>query len=270
MENPLGKQSGFPPLYCPEVLYRVARNREDLAGMGFFGFDRWVCYELSWLDRAGTPQVGIGQLIVPASSPYIVESKSLKLYLGSFSFESFGSPGELAGRISADLTGLLATEELRFELRPLTHLAALHISAPMGRSIDLHQAPVIRTSAPAPELLRCDSEMVTETLHSNLFRSLCPVTAQPDFASVEIHYSGRKIEEQSLLQYLCSFRNAAGFHEHCCELIFYHLSTVCTPETLRVICNFTRRGGIEINPHRYSRLLSESPDTPAERRFVRQ
>jgi 7-cyano-7-deazaguanine reductase len=270
MENPLGKKSEFPAQYCPEVLYRVLRNRSDLGGTQFHGFDRWICYELSWLDTNGTPQAGIAELMVSADSRYIVESKSLKLYLGSFSFERIDCAESLAARVMQELSTLLESKGLTFQVFPLDAAFATTIGTPFGRCIDGHIAATTPDMVPSHNLLRCTDEKRSETLFSNLFRSLCPVTAQPDFASVEICYTGSKIVEQSLLQYLCSFRNAAGFHEHCCEQIFHDLTRVCRPSELTVTCNFTRRGGIEINPVRASSAAASLRAAQQHRRHVRQ
>jgi 7-cyano-7-deazaguanine reductase len=270
MENPLGQKSAFPTTYAPEVLYRVPRNRSDLGGAAFNGVDRWVCYELTWLDLLSTPQAAVGQLLVPANSPYLVESKSLKLYLGSFSFEAFKNEAQFCARVQRDLSTLLVCPELSFEILSPSHPALRLIQDPEGRCIDHHTAPTRDSAMPSPEYLQCESGTVSEVLHSNLFRSLCPVTAQPDFATVEVAYSGAKISEQSLLQYLCSFRNAAGFHEHCCEQIFFDLSQRCKPSELTVSCYFTRRGGIEINPFRTSLAVAPGGLSPTGRRMIRQ
>lgn len=270
MDNPLGQKSEFPTQYAPEVLYRVPRNRADFGSTVFRGADRWVCYEVSWLNADGTPQAGIGTLAVPAHSTFLVESKSLKLYLGSFSFESFESPQGLANRIQSDLSTLLECGELSFECAPLVANSLGEIATARGDCIDHLSAPTTATTTPSPSLLRCAEGMVTEALHSNLFRSLCPVTAQPDFATVEIVYSGSPITPQSLLQYLCSFRNAAGFHEHCCEQIFHDLTKHCNPRELVVSCYFTRRGGIEINPYRTSAVTTSLGALPTSRRMLRQ
>jgi 7-cyano-7-deazaguanine reductase len=256
MENPLGKSSQFPQHYSPEVLFKVPRNRSDLNYTSWSGVDRWVCYELTWLDSTGTPQNSIAELLVPADSPSIVESKSLKLYLGSFSFERFDSPEVLAERITKDLRYLLEHQDLAFTLYPLSEIHQFQVAPINAVCIDHHSAPVSQSSKPQAELLRSNTTMVKERLYSNLFRSLCPVTSQPDFATVVMEYSGMQISHQELLQYLCSFRNSSGFHEHCCEKIFSDIWSQCRPQELQVTCNFTRRGGIEINPVRSSKVSS--------------
>lgn len=256
MENPLGKSSHFPQKYSPEVLFKVPRNRADLSYTSWLGADRWLCYELTWLDSSGTPQNSIAELLVPAASPYIVESKSLKLYLGSFSFERFESTSSLADRITKDLQRLLEHEDLTLNLYSLSEIHRFQVEPIKGINIDHHSAPVSHSSQPQPDLLRSSTTMVKECLYSNLFRSLCPVTSQPDFATVVLEYTGMQIAHQELLRYLCSFRNSSGFHEHCCEKIFSDIWSKCGPTELEVTCNFTRRGGIEINPFRSSKIVT--------------
>jgi 7-cyano-7-deazaguanine reductase len=99
-------------------------------------------------------------------------------------------------------------------------------------------------------LLAAGGDTVSETLRSDLFRSVCPVTGQPDYASVAIAYRGPRIQRDALLRYLVSYRQHAGFHEHCAERIFVDLVQRCACESLTVHARFTRRGGIDINPFR--------------------
>src|SRR5690606_32888389 len=171
-----------------------------------------------------------------------------KLYLNSLNqerFESLEAVEQLIARdlsVAAGSTVLVKLWHLREEGSPLT--------SPQGISLDtLDVEP--RTYTPAPELLRNDGrEQVTETLYSDLFRSNCPVTAQPDWGTVVIHYVGQGIDHASLLCYLISFRNHEGFHEECTERVFRDIQAHCAPQSLSVAINFLRRGGLEINPVR--------------------
>ena len=97
---------------------------------------------------------------------------------------------------------------------------------------------------------REDEGPVEEVLTSNLLRSNCPVTGQPDWASIQIHYVGPAINEEGLLRYLISFRQHQEFHEHCVEKIFCDIKSMCKPSKLSVYARYTRRGGIDINPFR--------------------
>ena len=69
-----------------------------------------------------------------------------------------------------------------------------------------------------------------ESLVSDLLRSNCPVTGQPDWGSVQIRYRGRPIDREGLLRYLVSFRTHNEFHEQCVERIYIDLMARCAPE----------------------------------------
>ena len=111
-----------------------------------------------------------------------------------------------------------------------------------------------------------DGPLVSKTVFTRLFRSVCPVTGQPDYASVEIRYRGPRIDPAGLLRYLVSFRRHAGFHEHCVERIFADVWRRCGPQSLAVYARFTRRGGIDINPYR----TSDNQPAPVNARTARQ
>jgi 7-cyano-7-deazaguanine reductase len=120
---------------------------------------------------------------------------------------------------------------------------------------------------PAPELLRAqfDEPPVTETLTSQLLKSNCLVTGQPDWGSVQIGYHGSQIDQAGLLQYLVSFRNHNEFHEHCVERIFMDIWRQCRPSQLMVYARYTRRGGLDINPWRSSAPAALPPNVRTAR-----
>ena len=128
-------------------------------------------------------------------------------------------------------------------------LALLPAEALGGDSID-HLEVKIDDYSPAPHLLSAAGAAVEETLVSDLFKSNCPVTGQPDWGSVQIRYRGPKIDRAGLLRYIVSFRGHAGFHEHCVERMFVEIMRRCGPERLSVYARFMRRGGLDINPFR--------------------
>ena len=262
-QSPLGKNTAYPTEYTPEVLFPMPRapQRQEI-GIGqtppFMGADLWTSYELSWLTPKGKPQVALARLVVPADSPNIIESKSLKLYLGSFTNTRFSGPDEVLTRLRQDLSvalwhgsdrpgsvgvHLIAPES--FDMEPIQELD--------GLSIDRLDIECTRYQ-PAPELLTAqfDEQPVTETLTSQLLKSNCLVTGQPDWGSVQIRYSGPQIDQAGLLQYLVSFRNHNEFHEHCVERIFMDVWRRCKPSQLAVYARYTRRGGLDINPFRTS------------------
>ncbi|MBC54121.1 MAG: NADPH-dependent 7-cyano-7-deazaguanine reductase QueF [Gammaproteobacteria bacterium] len=254
---PLGKATVYPTVYDPALLFPVPRsaNRHELGITGddlpFGGFDHWRAYELSWLMPSGQPVVALADILVPCDSPNLVESKSMKLYFNSLNQHVFADTGSAVRQMQQDLSGAAGAP-----VRVIVHdsdASAVHTTA-IANAILLDDLQV--TSAvyqPAPQLLRnVPGTDVDETLCSHLFRSNCPITAQPDWGSILIRYRGEQIDHESLLSYLISFRLHEGFHEHCVEQIFKDLSVMCQPQSLQVSINFLRRGGLEINPLRSS------------------
>ena len=253
---PLGRKVTYPRHYCPEVLRFIPRSLSRAAnGIGselpFTGFDCWNAWEFSYLGSHGKPVVRILRLAVPAESENIVESKSLKLYLNSFNYERFDSDSKIAETIEKDLS---AGFKCRFslEILPLS-----------GRSVDQPEVPMdkfeciddIEIESPsfkfsANSLSADQNTDAEEYLYSDLLKSNCPVTSQPDWGSVFIHYKGKKISRKGLLLYILSFRDINEFHESCAERIFTDIKRICSPEILTVQARYTRRGGIDINPLR--------------------
>jgi len=249
--SPLGREVQFPQRYAPELLFPIARApaRAEIGlcadALPFIGLDRWHGYELSWLDARGKPVVMVATITVPATSPYLPESKSLKLYLNSLNAHTFASPELARMTIARDLAAV-AGAEVTVEFG-LPQAADAH-DAILLDALDLeinHYAP------PAPDFLHASAvEIVDETLCSRLFKSNCPVTGQPDWASVQIAYCGPRIDHAGLLRYLISFREHADFHEHCVERMFADLMARCRPQRLSIEARYTRRGGLDINPWR--------------------
>ena len=270
-KTPLGERSEYPRHYDPGLLYAIprwaSRSLLDIdKKIPLQGFDLWRAYELSWLNQKGKPQAAMGEFFFDARSENLVESKSLKLYLNSLNNEVFASSDKFAERIAADLKELTRSE-VQIEIRRLTESPLSRIHTPPGKCIDNLEIGVLEIQ-PDAELLKVSGNRTERSaLYSNLFRSNCPITGQPDWATVMVQYSGPTIDEQSLLTYLCSFRQHAGYHEECAELIYRDLIFKCEPEHLIVGMNFNRRGGVDINPFRSNQLIS--PDQMTYR-FVRQ
>lgn len=251
----LGKSTKYMDEYAPSVLCPIPRKqgRETLSVLSFYGYDLWRMYEITCLNRQGIPQIYMGTLKVPADSSCIVESKSLKLYLGSFCQTMFDNKEQVATTIEHDLNKILKTKvqvelfEPNQKAMPQQDFSSPRLeNEPEMANFQFKQYTV------APELLQFDKSapVVTETVSTNVFRSLCPVTGQPDMASIEIQYTGNKINHQQLLAYLISYRKHQGFHENCVERIFTDLKTLMKVSKLTVTACFTRRGGIDISPVR--------------------
>ena len=261
--TPLGERSPTPEAYDPSLLVGLPRSegRELLGFEGalpFTGDDLWHAWELSWLSDRGMPVVATGRLRIPADSPRLVESKSLKLYLLSLHGKRFATLRDAAALLQVDLSAATGAE-IGVELEQIDDgggesLAPPAVARAPGICID-DQELVDPTFTYAPEALddavdaRASAE---ETLHSNLFLSNCPVTGQPDWATIIVRYAGKRWNRAALLAYLVSFRQHRGFHEHCVERIFRDLWVRTRPERLSVEARFTRRGGLDINPLRSS------------------
>ena len=264
-DTALGKRSEAVSQYTPSLLFPVDRSRMrgDLIPPGgelpFEGVDLWTAWELTWLDRDGKPEVGVLQISVPCDSRAIVESKSLKLYLGSFAQTPFASAYDVVRTLESDLSVTVGAQVV-VDLLTISQATQAGIASLTGESLDTIRiaAPVYQPDAGLLQRLET-GRMVSETLHTNLFRSLCPVTGQPDIASVQISYTGPRIEHEDLLRYLVSFRDYPGFHEHCVERIFVDILARCRPRELSVYARFLRRGGIDINPFRSTGKAAPSP-----------
>jgi 7-cyano-7-deazaguanine reductase len=273
----LGQPVHYTDQYDPSLLYPIARagKREEIGIAGappFFGADLWTSYELSWLNPRGKPQVAIGHFTIPCETPNIIESKSLKLYLGSFSGTVFASADAVRDRLRADLSEAVwrgapapSTVGVRLLLPDVFDQEPVHELD--GLSLDRLDIECTQYT-PAPELLKSavDEQPVEEVLTSNLLKSNCLVTGQPDWGSIQIRYSGPQIEQGGLLRYLVSFRNHNEFHEQCVERIFMDLWRRCRPTRLAVYARYTRRGGLDINPLRTSHPMA----LPANVRTARQ
>ncbi|MGL6289231.1 MAG: NADPH-dependent 7-cyano-7-deazaguanine reductase QueF [Silanimonas sp.] len=251
----LGERVAYPSSYDAALLFPIPRA-EARAKLGltetlpFVGVDLWNAYELSWLDPRGKPQVALAEVRVPAMSPNLIESKSFKLYLNSFAQERMASTDALRAALISDLSAA-AGATVSVSLIAPTSPQAFPVSVLPGELIDSVAIAIEHYGPPAPELLKADAqEPVEETLVSHLFRSNCPVTGQPDWASLQIAYAGPRIDRAALLRYLVSFRTHSDFHEACVERIFLDLRARCVPQKLSVYARFTRRGGLDINPFR--------------------
>ncbi len=268
---PLGRATTYTADYDPGLLCPVPRRlKRDELGLGaalpFDGVDIWNAYEISWLNPKGKPVVAVGEFRVPCVSPNLIESKSLKLYLNSFNQTRFAAIGEVQELIAADL-GRAAGAPVAVQLTASAGFAGQTIGTLPGRCIDNLDIEVADYRL-EPELLAGaanPAQVVTEELYSDLLKSNCLVTSQPDWGSVLIRYRGPKIDAEALLRYLISFRQHNEFHEQCVERIFVDLTRFCAPERLTVYARYTRRGGLDINPFR-----SNWETEVANRRLARQ
>lgn len=254
LNSPLGKSVSYETLYDPTLLFPVPREkqRRDIGIthpiLPFRGGDTWNAYEISWLNTKGKPQIAIGEFFVPCETPYIVESKSFKLYLNSFYQTTFDNIEEVCSVLQNDLSKCVQ-QEVNVKLIQPAEYHTLQLGSLPGKCLDTLD---IETNIYKVDtnLLKHTSEIVDERLYSDLLKSNCLGTKQPDWASVYIHYVGPKIDHASLLKYIISFRTHNEFGEHCIERIFMDLLKYCQCQKLTVYGRYTRRGGIDLNPFR--------------------
>lgn len=270
--NPLGQATQYVDQYDASLLFPIARNESweqagrDRNAVTFYGEDIWNGYEVSWLLPNGKPQVALAEFRVAASTPYLIESKSFKLYLNSFNQTVFESAEAVRLQMQTDLSrayyGLeddgLTVAGVNADLKdkpavsvvfyPLDHT---YPTAPHATCLDELDV-TINHYEPNPELLTTGDENHNGWVCSHLLKSNCPVTGQPDWGSVYIHYTGKKIDEAGLLAYVVSLRQHQDFHEHCVERTFHDISQRCKPQSLIVYARYVRRGGLDINPYRSS------------------
>jgi 7-cyano-7-deazaguanine reductase len=280
-QSQLGKASAYIDQYDRSLLFPIARS-EKRAEIGitstlpFMGADLWTAFELSWLNAKGKPQIAIAQITVPCESPNICESKSVKLYFNSFNNTSFSGSNHGADAVRETIAldiGAATSGKPHGESRVGVKLTSFDAFSQEQvqelEGVNLDRLDVECTHyTPAPQLLSAamDEQPVTETLVSHLLKSNCLVTGQPDWGSVQIHYSGPQIDQAGLLQYIVSFRNHNEFHEQCVERIYMDVMQHCKPTKLAVFARYTRRGGVDINPFR----TSYPQALPAHHRSARQ
>jgi 7-cyano-7-deazaguanine reductase len=271
--SPLGKSSEYPTHYDPSLLFPIPRapKRAELQISGtlpFFGADFWTAYEISWLNLRGKPQIAIATFMVPADSPNIIESKSFKLYLNSFNQERLQNADQLVEKLRHDLSAA-AGATVQVTLTEAAQFGQVQFGELGGLSLDRLDVEIEATAHPDGSILRArhDEATVEETLVSHLLKSNCPVTSQPDWGSVQIHYVGAPIDQERLLKYIIGFREHNEFHEQCVERIFTDILHYCKPQKLAVYARYTRRGGLDINPWR-SNFSSAKP--PSQLRNARQ
>ncbi|MBI5448037.1 MAG: NADPH-dependent 7-cyano-7-deazaguanine reductase QueF [Gammaproteobacteria bacterium] len=254
-QSELGQSSNYDSHYNPERLFAIPRapKRQEIGidpkHLPFYGFDCWNHYEVSWLNEKGKPCVGVAEIIYDCATPYLVESKSLKLYFNSFNNTKFKNSEAIRQTITHDVAERLKGD-VQVRIRSLEEKElSLIQSAPAGECIDTLDV-ACSVYLVEPDYLSIEKDRMEEILYSNLLKSNCLVTNQPDWGSVQIAYTGPKINREGLLKYLVSFRNHNEFHEQCIERIFVDIMNRCKPEKLTVYGRYTRRGGLDINPYR--------------------
>ncbi len=255
---PLGQATQYPDQYDPSLLFPIPRAENRLKldikpnqALPFVGVDIWNVFELGWLNKKGKSKIALAEFQIPADSPNMIESKSFKLYLNSLNSERFEDEVEVRERLIADLSAV-AGSKIATRINPTETVAKKGMQEMSGVLMDRLNIEIDPNLPADPSLLEVNESFgsVEQCLVSHLLKSNCPVTDQPDWASVQIRYQGRPILEEGLLRYLIGFRQKGEFHEHCVETIFCDIKRQCKPEKLSVYARYTRRGGLDINPFR--------------------
>ena len=254
----LGQATPYPHQYDPSLLFPIPRSENRLKldikpnqALPFVGVDIWNAFELSWLNKKGKPQIALAEFQIPADSLNMIESKSFKLYLNSFNSARFDDEAEVRERLITDLSAV-AGSKISTRLHSTETLAKKGMQEMSGVLMDRLDIEIDPSLSADPALLEVNGSFgpIEQCLVSHLLKSNCPVTGQPDWASIQIRYQGRPILEEGLLRYLIGFRQLGEFHEHCVETIFTDIKRQCKPEKLSVYARYTRRGGLDINPFR--------------------
>ena len=267
-DTELGRETSYSDQYDASLLDPIPRTKareESTDAAAFIGVDLWTAFEISWLNNDGLPQVAIGEFIFPCTSDAIIESKSFKLYLNSFNQTQYPSMDAVQGVMQNDVSVASGADVavVLYEVGDFNRVRPVEES--QGTCID-QRAVTIDTNQPDTSFLQVDNRRpVTETLYSHLLRTNCPVTDQPDWASLYISYKGAQINADGLLKYVVSFRQHQDFHEQCVEKIFSDIMQRCEPTELSVYARYMRRGGLDINPYR-----STIDAAPSAFRQVRQ
>ena len=254
----LGQATPYPDQYDPSLLFPIPRSENRLKlnikpnrPLPFVGVDIWNAFELSWLNKKGKPQIALAEFQVPADSPNMIESKSFKLYLNSFNSARFEDEAEVRERLITDLSAFAGSKITTriHSTEAVTKKGMQEMSGVLMDRLDIEIDPSLSADATLLEVNESFGP-IEQCLVSHLLKSNCPVTGQPDWASIQIRYQGRPILEEGLLRYLIGFRQLGEFHEHCVETIFTDIKRQCKPEKLSVYARYTRRGGLDINPFR--------------------
>lgn len=261
-QAPLGKKSAYVDSYQPDLLFPIPRQAKrqeigiDESALPFVGVDIWTGFELSWLNQKGKPQIAMAIFSIPCQSANIIESKSFKLYLNSFNNTKFDGWQQVTDCLTEDLSkacGMAVVVRLYDEKQALQLHQVGQFEGQCIDELDI-ECNIYQVE---PAILKVDANSkIDEKIYSNLLKSNCLVTGQPDWGSIVIEYRGAAICHQSLLQYLVSFRNHNEFHEQCVERIFKDIMDMASPEVLSVYARYTRRGGLDINPFRSTHLTT--------------
>jgi len=260
----LGKSGQYleqPTQIDSSLLERVprflSREREQIIlPETYFGYDVWHCYESSFLDMDGFPVSGILKIVYSSFSEFIVESKSLKLYLNSFDNQKLDSTESYTRRVIGDLENLL---QCKVDVGFLPGYLEYREEKFLGEYKNILDGVI---SGVEISDYNCEKNHLVVgfknlqfgvmSVFTDLLRSRCEVTGQKDTGCV---YIKLKLKEgiviyESLLKQIVSFRNHQCFHEPTCEKLFTQLTSLPEVEQCMVMMLYNRRGSLDITPVR--------------------
>ena len=264
----LGKKSEGSENYNPKLLVAIPRceNRKQYEilddNLPFVGYDIWHAYEFSAMSENGIPVTRLLKLKYNCNSEFLVESKSLKLYLNSFNMSKFGATVNECLEICKNIIENDLSEKLHTEVSTNffeNNTQRIDIFSDFSNIMNFVDEKTLKVEKfkEAPELLETKEteEKQSYYLKFDSLRSNCRVTHQPDFGALFLYYkSSKHILEDSLVKYLSSFRSEFHFHEECCEMIYKRLYDILDKDDeIFITALYTRRGGIDICPARWSK-----------------
>ena len=204
-------------------LDRISRkeSRKDFSEFESYGLDIWNAYEFSFLLN-GKPKIIVLEISIPSNSKYTIESKSMKLFLNTFFNKNFANQAEVINILTKRIS-------------KKCNLGVKIVSKSSFKTFD-----------------RNKYTNKSGLLVYKGFRSICPVTSQPDWGNIYIYSSSNTLNKKEIYNFLFSLRNHGGFHENCVEKIFLYIKETFSIDHLEICGRFLRRGGIDINPIRSS------------------
>ena len=244
----LGLSIDYPDKYNPGLLEAMERRSNDIQ---CYGWDVWNAYEVSWLNNQDIPENRMISFSLKNTTPFIPESKSVKLYLNSLNMQKFESELDVVNVIKHDIETCLKTKLFNFEIIN----DGIGVLEYPHSYFDIFSAKPIEIESLLTHSNEWHHNHASYVTHR--FRSCCPVTGQPDWATLFIELQGT-YTIGAMYSILKQYRNHSGFHESCIQDIFESLWNSFDLDKLTIIGRFLRRGGIDINPIRSTEASIEA------------
>lgn len=258
----------FDPSQLNPMPRALARGDWGIKGDEFVGYDTWHCHEATFLLDNGLPMAGTLKIVCPASSEFMVESKSFKLYLNTFDMCKMGAtiPQAIENyekQVAKDISECIGAEvkvaffregeQKMFEGDP----GAFYVD--MLRLIGNKEleAMEITDYAAKESHFKIIPSAGGEDLFvmTNILRSRCRHTKQKDTGAAYFRIITKTgtVDLKSLLKEVISLREVNEFHEFCSEKLFTNIMKHPDVEDCVVMLLYARRGSLDINPVRASK-----------------